>query len=96
MKMMKKKMEMMEKTIDSLLSKKGFDVQKNEVVVQPCRHVEAPIPQPNLTTTQFCHYSKIAPSPPTIESQHKAIYKLATHRPTNPSLTKKIHQSHLL
>jgi hypothetical protein len=96
MKMMKKKMEMMEKTIDSLLSKKGFDVQKNEVVVQPCRHVEAPIPQPNLTTTQFRHYSKIAPSPPTIESQHKAIYKLATHRPTNPSLTKKIHQSHLL
>jgi hypothetical protein len=28
MEMMKKKMEMMEKNIDSLLSKKGFDVQK--------------------------------------------------------------------
>jgi hypothetical protein len=32
MEMMKKKMEM-EKNINSLLSKKGFDVQKNEVVV---------------------------------------------------------------
>jgi hypothetical protein len=60
-----------------------------------CR-VEAPIPQPNLTTTQFRHYSKIAPSPPTIESQHKAIYKSATHYPTNPSLTEKIHQPTLL
>jgi hypothetical protein len=37
-------MEMMEKNIDSLLSKKGFDVQKNEVVVQPFHHIEALIP----------------------------------------------------
>jgi hypothetical protein len=96
MDMMKKKMKMMEKNIDNLLSKKGFDVQKNEVVVQPFLHVEALIPQPNLTTTQFRHYSKIASSPPTIESQHKAIYKSATHRPTNPSLIEKIHQPHLL
>jgi hypothetical protein len=60
-------MEMMEKNIDSLLSKKGFDVPKNEVVVQPFRvvqpfcHVEAPIPQLNLTTTQFRHHP-IAPT----------------------------------
>ena len=33
----KEHMEMMEKNIDRLLSKKGFDVQKNEVVVQPFR-----------------------------------------------------------
>jgi hypothetical protein len=62
----KEHMKMMEKNIDSLLSKKGFDVQKNEVVVQPfCvvqpfYHVEAPIPQLNLTTTQFLHHP-IAP-----------------------------------
>jgi hypothetical protein len=46
-------MEMMEKNIDSLLSKKGFDVQKNEVVVQPFHHIEALIPQLNLTATQI-------------------------------------------
>ena len=58
--MMKKNMEMMEKNIKSLLSKKGFDAQKNEVVVQPFCNVEAPIPQPNFTTTQF-HHHPIAP-----------------------------------
>jgi hypothetical protein len=45
---------------------------------------------------QFHLYSKIALSPPTIKSQHKAIYKSATHRPTNPSLIEKIHQPYLL
>jgi hypothetical protein len=59
--MMEKNMEIIEKNIDNLLSKKGFDVQKNEVIVQPFRHVEAPIPQLNLTTTQFCHHP-IAPT----------------------------------
>ena len=56
----KEHMEMMEKNIESILSKKGFDVQKNEVVVQPFCHVEAPIPQLNLTTTQSRHHP-IAP-----------------------------------
>jgi uncharacterized coiled-coil protein SlyX len=87
---------------ENLNSMSSLDFQPTEDVKNlvnpqdPFCHVEAPFPQPNLTTTQFRHYSKIAPSPPTIESQHKTIYKSATHCPTNPSLTKKIHQPTLL
>ena len=66
--------------------------------LDPFHHIEVS-PPPCVVVpvqTQPHHYSKIAQSPPTIESQHKAIYKLATHCPTNPSLTKEIHQPHLL
>jgi hypothetical protein len=49
----------------------------------PICHVEVSLPCAIiLIQAQPHHYSKIAPSPPTIESQHKAIYKSATHCPT--------------
>ena len=80
--MMEKNMEIREKNIDNLLSKKGFDVQKNEVVVQPFHHVETPIPQPNLTTTQFCHHP-IAPTviilSSTVHPPPAFVYKRCHH-----------------
>jgi hypothetical protein len=82
MEMMEKNMEMIEKNIDSLLSKKGFDLQKNEVIIQPFRHVEAPIPQLNLTTTQFRHHS-IAPTviilSSTVQPPPAFVYKRCNH-----------------
>jgi hypothetical protein len=99
-------MKMMEKNIDSLLSKKGFDVQKNEVVVQPFRHIEAPIPQLNLTTTQFRHHP-IAPTvvilSSTVQPPLAFVYKrchhfdqetttVAIHQP--PRLTPTSHRSY--
>ena len=98
MKMMKKNMEMMEKNIDSLLSKKGFDIQKNEVIVQPFRHVEAPIPQPNFTTTQF-HHHPIAPTvvmlSSTVQPPSAFVYKRCHHFDRETTTVASHQPSHL-
>jgi hypothetical protein len=66
--------------------------------LDPFHHIEVSPPPCVVVPIQAQphHYSNIAPSPPTIESQHKAIYKSTTHCPTNQSFTEKIHQPHLL
>jgi hypothetical protein len=74
------------------------DINKVVKSLDPFHHIEVSPPPCVVVPIQAQphQYSKLALSPPTIESQHKAIYKLATHHPTNPSLAKKIHQPHLL
>jgi hypothetical protein len=73
------------------------DINNLVKLLDPFHHIEVSPPCAVVPIhAQPHHYSKIAPSPPTIESQHKAIYKLATHRLTNPSLIEKIHQPDLL
>jgi hypothetical protein len=66
--------------------------------LDPFHHIEVSPPLSAIVPIQAQphHYSKIAPSPPTIESQHKAIYKSTTNRPTNSSVIEKIPQPHLL
>jgi hypothetical protein len=89
---------------ENLNSMPSLDFQPTEDInnlvkpLDPFHHIEVSPPPCVVVPIQAQphHYSKIAPSPPIIESQHKAIYKSATHRPTNPSLTEKIHQPHLL
>jgi hypothetical protein len=88
----------------NLNSMSSLDFQPTEDInnlvkpLDPFHHIEvSPPPCADVPIqTQPHHYSKVASSPPTIESQHKAIYKSATHSPTNPSLIEKIHQPHLL
>jgi hypothetical protein len=56
--------------------------KKNKVVVQPFRHVEASIPQPNLITTQFRHHP-IAPAvvilSSTVQPTPAFVYKRCHH-----------------
>jgi hypothetical protein len=88
----------------NLNSMPSLDFQPTEYIynlvkpLDPFHHIEVSPPPCAVVPiqAQSHHYSKIAPSPPTIESQHKAIYKSATYRPTSPSLTEKIHEPHLL
>jgi hypothetical protein len=85
-------------SIPSLDFQPTEDINNLVKLLNPFHHIEVSPPPCAAVPIQGQphNYSKIAPSPPTIESQHKAIYKSTTHRPTNPSLTGKIHQPHLL